>query len=112
VLKQLFHDQNQKEVVLMITIIARLKAKPGKESLLYEECRKIAKLVRDQEPGCVMYVPHASKNNPAEIVFVEKYADKTALDNHLQTPYYMALRAQYGDLIVGAPEVEMLKELE
>jgi len=95
----------------MITILAWLKAKPGKESLLYEECRKVAKLVRENEPGCKMYIPHVSKNDLAEIVFIEKYADKAALKHHLETPYYKALVAKYGDLIEGEPDFKMLKEL-
>lgn len=96
----------------MITMIARLTAKPGKESLLYEECRNIVKQVRENEPGCKMYTPHVSDNNPAEIVFIEKYADQEALDNHLQTPYFKALAAKFDDLLEGAPDLQMLKELE
>ena len=36
----------------MITMIARLTAKPGKESLLHEKCRNIVKQVLENEPGC------------------------------------------------------------
>ena len=96
----------------MITMIARFKAKPGKESLLYEECRITTKLVRENEPGCMMYIPHIAKNNPAEIVLVSKYVDKEAFDNHLRSPHFKALAAKFGDLMVKVPDVQMLKELE
>lgn len=55
----------------MITLIARIIAKPGKEALLAEECIKIARIVREQEKGCLMYIPHVSANNLAEITFLK-----------------------------------------
>lgn len=35
----------------MITLIAKLKAKPGKETLLAEVCAKVVKEVREKERG-------------------------------------------------------------
>ncbi len=96
----------------MITLIARLKAKPGKESLLYEECRNMVKLVTEKEPDCKMYVPHVSENNPLEVTFVEKYANKEAFDNHLNTPYFKALTQKFDDLLDGEPDLQLLKELD
>ncbi len=95
----------------MITLIARLKAKPGKESLLAEESKKIAQEVRENEKACLMYIPHVLVKNPAEIVFVEKYVDQEALDAHFQTPYFKALAEKFGDLLDGEPELKILKEL-
>lgn len=96
----------------MITLIARLSAKPGKETLLYEECRNIVKQVREKEPACKMYVPHLSENNPQEIVFIEKYANKEAFDNHLNSPHFKALAEKFDDLLEGAPDLQLLKELD
>lgn len=96
----------------MITVIARLFAKPGKESLLYEECRKIVKQVREKEPGCKMYIPHLSEINPAEIMFVEKYVDQEAVNNHLNTPHFKALAEKFNELLDGAPKLQLFKELE
>lgn len=96
----------------MVTLIAKVKAKPGKESLLVEECLKIVKEVREKEPGCTMYVPHVSVNNPAEIVFVEKYVDQQALDNHMNTPYFKALAGKFKELLDGPLDIMFLKELE
>lgn len=95
----------------MITLIAKLKAQPGKESLLAEECKKIAQEVREKEKGCLMYIPHVSVDSTAEIVFVEKYADQEAFDAHFQTPYFKALADKFGDLLDGEPELQILKEL-
>ena len=95
----------------MITLIAKLKAKPGKESLLAEESKKIAQKVRENEKSCLMYIPHVSVENPAEIVFVEKYADQEALDAHFKTPYFKALAEKFGELLDEEPELKTLKEL-
>ncbi len=95
----------------MITIVALLKAQPGKEALLAEECLKVARLVRENEQGCLMYLPHASVNNPAEITFIEKYADQEALEFHAQTPYFKQFGKNVKELLAGKPQLQYLKEL-
>ncbi|MDD4239206.1 MAG: putative quinol monooxygenase [Desulfotomaculaceae bacterium] len=95
----------------MITLIARLKAKPGKEALLAEECVKLAKHVRENEQGCLMYIPHVSTENPAEIIFVEKYTDQEAFNAHGQTPYFKAYKENSAELIDGNSQLQFMKEL-
>ena len=95
----------------MITIVALLKAQPGKEALLAEECLKVARLVRENEQGCLMYLPHAAVNNPAEITFIEKYADQEALEVHAQTPYFKQFGKNVKELLAGKPQLQYLKEL-
>ena len=95
----------------MVTLIAKLKAKPGKEALLAEECMKIVKEVREKEKNCLMYVPHISIENPAVIIFVEKYVDQEALEAHFQTPYFKALVEKFGELLAEEPELHTLNEL-
>jgi quinol monooxygenase YgiN len=95
----------------MITLIAKLKAKPGKEALLAEECVKLAKNVRGNEKGCLMYTPHVSTENSAEIVFVEKYTDQEAFNAHGQTPYFKAFKEKCGEFADGNSQIQFLKEL-
>jgi quinol monooxygenase YgiN len=95
----------------MITLIARIIAKPGKEALLAEECIKIARIVREQEKGCLMYIPYVSANNPAEITFFEKYADQDAADAHVQTPYFKQYRENCRELVAERLPIQFLKEL-
>jgi quinol monooxygenase YgiN len=95
----------------MVTLIARIIAKPGKEALLAEECIKIARIVREQEKGCLMYIPHVSVNNPAEITFVEKYADQDAFDAHGQTPYFKQFRETTKELAAEWFTIQFLTEL-
>lgn len=95
----------------MITLVAKLKAQPGKETLLAEECVKVAMIVREKEKGCLMYIPHVSVNNAAEITFVEKYADQEALDLHAQTPYFKQFGQNIRELLAEKMQLQFLKEL-
>jgi quinol monooxygenase YgiN len=95
----------------MITLIAKLKAQPGKEALLAEECIKLAKNVRENEKGCLMYIPHVSTENPAEIVFVEKYTDQEAFKAHGQTAYFKAYKENSRELVDGDSQIQFIKEL-
>lgn len=95
----------------MISLVAVLEARPGKEAQLAEECAALAKSVRENEAGCLMYVPHVSVKNPAKIVFFEKYKDQEALEGHRQTPYFKAAFEKFKDLLAGPTEVTILKEL-
>jgi quinol monooxygenase YgiN len=95
----------------MVTLIARLIAHPGKETLLAEECIKIARIVREQEKGCLMYIPYVSANNSAEMTFLEKYADQEAFDVHIQTPYFKQFSERSRELVAERLPVQFLKEL-
>lgn len=95
----------------MITLIAKVKAKPGKEALLSEECIKLAKKVRENEKGCLMYTPHVSAENPAEIIFIEKYTDQEAFNTHGQTPYFKAYKDTTAAYVEGDSQLQFIKEL-
>ena len=95
----------------MITVLATFKALPGKEAILAEGCTAIAKEVREKEKGCLMYVPLVSVENPAEIVFLEKYVDQEAMQAHLQSTYFIAATARFPELLEGKPVMKIFKEL-
>lgn len=96
----------------MISLVAKLKAKPGKESDLAGECVRLAQAVRENEKGCLQYIPHVSVKDPAEIVFFEQYADRETLENHRQTPHYKAAAEKFREYLAGPSEVTILRELK
>ncbi|MCL6610520.1 MAG: antibiotic biosynthesis monooxygenase [Peptococcaceae bacterium] len=96
----------------MISLVAKLKARPGKENLLAEECVRLAHAVRENEKDCLAYIPHVSVKDPAEIVFFEQYASQEALDNHRRTPHYRAASEKFKELLASPSEVTILKELK
>lgn len=54
---------------------------------------------------------HVSVNNPAEITFVEKYADQDAFDAHGQTPYFKQFRETTKELAAEWFTIQFLTEL-
>jgi quinol monooxygenase YgiN len=94
----------------MITLIAKLKAKQGKEKLLAEECVKMAAEVREKEEGCLLYVPYVSLEDPSEIVFIEKYVDQIALDYHRQTSHLKALRQVLAEVLAEPVGLQEFRE--
>lgn len=83
----------------MITVLAKLTALSGKESLLAEECMALAKDTRANEKGCLMYVPYVSSENPAEIFVFAQYVDQEALEVHKQAPHFIIRKAKLSQLI-------------
>lgn len=45
------------------------------------------------EPGCVGYEVFQSVDAPTQLVLIERYVDRTALDAHTQSPHYQDLVA-------------------
>ncbi|MHB1651735.1 MAG: putative quinol monooxygenase [Desulfitobacteriaceae bacterium] len=95
----------------MVTVIAILKAKQGKEAELAEACRELAKEVRQKEEGCLMYIPHISAEDTGKIVFFEKYKDPEAQKAHRQSEHFRAAGAKFKELLDGGPELQVLSEL-
>ncbi len=95
----------------MYTLIATLKAKPGKEAELAKVCAQLAKEVRANEDGCLMYIPHVAKKDPTEIIFFEKYKDDQAFKAHGETAYFQEASRKFKDLLESPPQVKFLIEL-
>ncbi len=96
----------------MKTIIAVLKAQPGKETELAEACAQLANEVRTKEEGNTMYIAHVTANDPTEIVFVEKYKDDQAMADHRHSAHYKAAGSRFKDLLAAPPVIKILNELE
>lgn len=95
----------------MITIIAKLKVKPGSEQVMKDAMKEAAKGVRANEPGNLAYAPHQSKGDPTVFLFYEKYKDQGAIDFHRQQDHYKAFGKKIGGLLDGKPEIEFYDEL-
>ncbi|HEX8195666.1 MAG TPA: putative quinol monooxygenase [Pyrinomonadaceae bacterium] len=69
-----------------ITVIARLKSKPGLESRLEELAKALIEPTR-AEAGCINYVLHRDLEDPAVYYFYENWRSQEDLDLHFQTPH-------------------------
>jgi quinol monooxygenase YgiN len=91
-------------------ITARLKAKAGKErkmeGLLIDMSKKVA-----TEPGALAYTIHRSTVDPTVFMIYEKYVDKQAFAFHKDSPHFAALGGSLGELLDGAPDLQIWEEL-
>jgi len=100
-----------KELLATFTLLATIKAKPGKETEVTEICNQLAREVHAQEKDCLMYIPHVTQNDPTEIVFFEKYKDKAAFQAHEESAYFQKAAQKFEALLEGEIQVKFLEEV-
>jgi quinol monooxygenase YgiN len=81
-----------------LTIIAKLKAKPGSEEQLYEACRKLIAPTRAEE-GCINYDMHRSIEDPGTIMFYENWETKPLWETHMESPHLNEFSADTEDIV-------------
>ena len=81
-----------------LTIVARIKAKTGREEALAAE---LAKLVAPtlREEGCLQYDFHRDLEDPGNFLFFENWATKAQWEVHMETDHLKAYRAAAEDLV-------------
>jgi quinol monooxygenase YgiN len=89
-----------------LTVVARVKAKPGKEAEVRKELLSLVGPSR-KDPGCINYDLHQAVDNPALFLFHENWTSKAHLDQHLQKPDLQALLARVGQLVAEPPEITL-----
>jgi len=96
-----------------VTVVARLRAAPGKGDALAALLTEQVGVVRHAEPGCLAYRLHRSTGDPDLFVFYETYADAAAFELHRNAPYIVTYRErrQREGLAAGPVEVEVLQAL-
>ncbi|OEU60805.1 MAG: antibiotic biosynthesis monooxygenase [Desulfuromonadales bacterium C00003094] len=93
-----------------LTVIAILKAKPGKEELLKQEIVGCIAPTR-AEPGCINYDLHQSLDDRACFTLYENWRSKEDLDQHLQMPYLQALLGKAEELLATAPDIQLMERI-
>jgi quinol monooxygenase YgiN len=88
----------------MITFMAMLKAKAGKEKRVEEILKGIVPKVQN-EKGALKYILHRVKDDPSQFLFYEEYADQAALDFHNSTVYFKELGKDLTGLLDGEAKV-------
>src|SRR4051812_877404 len=87
-----------------LTVIAFIKAKPGKEADLREALLPLVAATR-KEAGCINYDLHISTENPGHFGFHENWASKQQLDDHLKSPHLAAVAARGAELFAEPPQI-------
>jgi len=94
----------------MITLIARIKSKSGKENELREELLALVSPAR-AEKGCIEYILHTVEGDPSSFLFYETWKDQEAFDAHVKTEIQIAFSKKKAALADGDFEVVFLRKL-
>lgn len=96
-----------------VTVVARLRAAPGKGDALAAFLAEQSAAVLAAEPGCLVYRPHRAAHDPDLFFYYEVYADQAAFDLHRKAPHLAAFRErrERAGLTAGPAEVEVYTAL-
>lgn len=71
----------------MIVLAVVWVVRPGHEDAVANVFRKLEADSR-REPGCLMYIVHRQKDEPARFFIYEQYRDDAALQAHRDAPHF------------------------
>jgi quinol monooxygenase YgiN len=74
----------------LLTVVARLRAKPGHEIELRHQLQRLVTPTRG-EAGCVMYELNESNSESGHFLFYEIWKSEADLDLHFQTAHMKAI---------------------
>lgn len=94
-----------------LTVVARVKAKPGKEEEVRKELLALTGPTRS-EPGCINYDLHQDLDNPSVFMFYENWKSKEDLDKHMETAHFKAWREKAEILLDGPSDVTLWRIIE
>lgn len=80
-----------------LTVVAKLKAKNGREEQLGEMLRGLVEPTR-AEKGCIAYDLHRSHEDPGLFVFTETWEDRPLWEDHMKSPHLVAFGEKQGDV--------------
>ena len=95
-----------------VTVLARFKAKAGKEEALKQAIMACVAPTR-AEAGCINYDLHVSSDDKGVFMLYENWVSKKLLEEHLEMPYLVKLKEQAGELCAEPLDIslwEMISE--
>ncbi len=93
-----------------VTVLARLRAKPGMEARVREELHQLLAPTRS-EPGCLNYDMHQSTTDPALFVFHENWTSEDALQRHFESPHIQRWLQLADDLLAEPLDLSLWKRV-
>jgi quinol monooxygenase YgiN len=93
-----------------VTVVARMKAKPGKEAEVRKELLSLVAPSRKDE-GCLNYDLHQGADSAAQFVFYENWVTRELLDQHLKQPHLQQALARLGSLLAEPPDITLWEKI-
>jgi quinol monooxygenase YgiN len=94
----------------LLTAVATMRAKPGKEEELRELLESLIEPTR-AEDGCTTYALHRGIQDPALFIFFENWQSQEHLDAHLASPHLQAALPRIPELLDGELNILPLQRL-
>lgn len=95
----------------MPSIVAKIKAKEGKESELEAILKDLAGKVHANEPNTLAYILHKDKKDSRTFVFYEKYKSEDDVKTHGSSEYFKEAGKKMASCMDGKAEIQFLEEL-
>ena len=95
----------------MISIIAVLKARPGKTESLRDALKALLLPTR-QEPGNLDYALFQLRDEPETFYVRESWRDEEALEEHIALPHFQAFIGQMESLLAEPLRLDYLTPIE
>jgi quinol monooxygenase YgiN len=95
----------------VLTVVARIYPKPGKEDEVGALLVRMAEAVERSEPDCLVYRPHRLTAQPVVFLFYEQYRSDAAFEFHKTAPHLAACRAEMKALVRQPTEIELYRSL-
>lgn len=96
--------------VFYLTIVARIKAKPGMEARMQQDLSGLLTPTR-AESGCITFDLLQDMNDLTVFVLYENWTDQAALDAHFQQPYVKQVLQAYEKTLAEPITVQMLEKI-
>ena len=93
-----------------LTVVAQIKAKPGKEVAVRQELLSLLGPSR-KDAGCLNYDLHQALDNPGLFLFHENWTSKAHLDQHLQKPDLQVALERVGQMVAEPPQITLWEKI-
>jgi quinol monooxygenase YgiN len=94
----------------LLTVVARLRAKPGRHTELRHQLQRLVAPTR-AEAGCVMYELNGSKSDPRHFLFYEVWKSEADLDAHFQTAHMKSVGKLLPELLAEPMDLSKWEKL-
>ena len=94
----------------LLTVVAEMKAKPGKEEALRHALLALVEPTR-KEAGCVQYDLHVHTTDPGRFVFYENWESEEHLARHSASEHLKQFGAAREGLLDAPLRVERFKRI-
>ena len=94
-----------------LIIIAKAKARPGRERDLERALREVASPTRAQ-PGCVSFTILRAAQDPAVMIGFERWGSNEAHDRHLQSAHVRKFLSSVADVLAEPPDIVAYEALD